>query len=269
MQELVNALARFWESLGLDQWPSVGRLAAAMDPEAWTLVALLTGAVVVGIFFTATTRRSFLRSDEVEATPELLLARVKQDPTRLSPMAVVSRLGAEATLELLEYGDQIRTTDWRYKWSSVREELLRLLSQQNAFGPAYALARYYRSTDAQEPDTIRIRRTALIHKLGTLRHLEPDNEGNPAALRVRCHPAEVEGDLGFDGPTQWLLPDEPAPPPMGPLIEMDPIEFRTLQDAELHLHIRRTPVVGGGFRLQLHKRRNMWVVVEDETEWAA
>jgi hypothetical protein len=133
------------------------------------LVVLLTGAVAVGVFFTATTRRSFLKVDEVDATPELLLARVKQDPTRLSPIAVVSRLGAEATLELLEYGDQIRTTDWRYKWSSVREELLRLLSQQNAFGPAYALARYYRSTDAQEPDTIRIRRTALIHKLGTLR----------------------------------------------------------------------------------------------------
>lgn len=269
MQELVDALWRFWQSLGLDQFPSFGRLVEAMDPVAWTLVGLLAGAVIVGVFFTVTTRRSFLKTDEVEATPDLVLARLKQDPTQLSPVAVVSRLGAEATLELLEYGDQIRTNDWRYKWSSVREELLRLLSQQNAFGPTYALARYYRSTDAQEPDTIRIRRTALIHKLGALRHLEPDSEGNPASLRVRCHPAEVEGDLGFDGSTQWLLPDEPAPIPEGPLIEMDPIEFRTLQDAELHLHVRRTPVVGGGFRLQLHKRRNMWVVVGDETEWAS
>ena len=62
------------------------------------------------------------------------------------------RLGADATLELLEYGDQIRTNEWRYKWSSVREELLGMLSQQNAFGPTYALARYYRSADKQEPD---------------------------------------------------------------------------------------------------------------------
>jgi hypothetical protein len=57
--------------------------------------------------------------------------------------------------------------------------LLDLLSQQNAFGPTYALARYYRSTDKQEPDTLRIRRTVLIHKLGQQRYLEPDASGNP------------------------------------------------------------------------------------------
>ncbi|NJR12854.1 hypothetical protein HC776_03105 [bacterium] len=97
----------------------------------------------------------------MEATPDILLARLKQDPSRLSPIAIVSRLGAEATLELLEYGDQIRTNEWRYKWSSIREELIRLLSQQNAFGPTHALARYYRSADRQEPDTLRIRRTVI------------------------------------------------------------------------------------------------------------
>lgn len=269
MQELVESFERFWSSLLPDRWPSFNQFVEAMDPVAWTLVALLIGAVAVGIFFSITTRRTFLRADEVEATPEMVLARLKQDPTRLSPVGIVSRLGADATLELLEYGDQIRTHEWRYKWSSVREELLRLLSQQNAFGPTYALARYYRSADNQEPDTLRIRRTALIHKLGTVRHLEPDADNNPAELRIRCHPAEVEGDLGFDGPTQWLLPDEPAPPPNGPVLEMDPIDFRTLQDAELHLHIRRTPMVGGGFRLQLQKRRNMWVVVEEEMEWVS
>jgi hypothetical protein len=269
MQELIDALQQFWERLDLNRFPSLARLVEAMDPVAWTLVALLAGAIGVGIFFSVTTRRSFFRQDEVEATPEMLLARLKQDPTRLAPVAIVSRLGAEATLELLDYGDQIRTHEWRYKWSSVREELLRLLSQQNAFGPVYALARYYRSADKQEPDTIRIRRTALVHKLGALRYLEPDAEGNPAELRIRCHPAEVEGDVGFSGPVQWLLPDEPAPPPVGPLIEMDPIEFRTLQDAELNLHIRRTPLVGGGFHLQLQKRRNMWVVVNEEMEWVS
>jgi hypothetical protein len=267
MQALLEALRRFWEQLELNRFPSLARLAAAMDPVAWTLVLLLLGAVGVGVFLSVSNRRSFLKADEVELTPEILLARLKQDPSRLSPVAIVSRLGAEATLELLEYGDQIRTHEWRYKWSSIREELIRLLSQQNAFGPTHALARYYRSADAQEPDTLRIRRTALVHKLGALRYLEPDTDGNPAELRVRSHPAEVEGDLGFDGTVRWLMPDEPAPPPSGPVIEMEPIEFRTLQDAEIHMHIRRTPMVGGGFRMQLHKRRNMWVVVNEEMEW--
>ncbi|HMN27570.1 MAG TPA: hypothetical protein PKE45_05385 [Caldilineaceae bacterium] len=269
MQDLIDTLRRFGEQLNFDQIPAPGRVLEVMDPVAWTLVTLLAGAVVVGLFLRLSTRRSFLKADEVEVTPKMVLARLKQDPTRLSPIAIVSRLGADTTLELLEYGDQIRTHDWRYKWSSVREDLLRLLSQQNAFGPTYALARYYRSADSQEPDTLRIRRTALIHKLGALRHLEPDADGNRAELRIRCHPAEVEGDLGFDGETVWLLPDEPAAPPVGPVIEMDPIDFRTLQDAELHLHIRRTPSVGGGFRLQLQKRRNLWVVVDEEMEWVS
>jgi hypothetical protein len=269
MQEWVDALVRFWESLSPQNWPSLGRVVEVMDPVAWTLVGLLVGAIGVGIFLSVTTRRAFLKRDDVEVSPAVMLARLKQDPTRLSPVAIVSRLGAEATLELLEYGDQVRANDWRYKWSQVREELLRLLSQQNAFGPTYALARYYRSTDAQEPDTLRIRRTALIHKLGALRRLEPDPDGQQAELRIRSHPAEVEGDLGFDGETHWLLPDEPAPPPNGPVIEMEPIDFRTLQDAELNLHIRRTPMVGGGFRLQLQKRRNMWVVVNEEMEWVS
>ena len=197
----------------------------------------------------------------------MTLARLKQDPTQLPPLAIVSRLGSEATLELLEYGDQTPTNEWRYRWGTVREQLIYLLSQQNAFGPTYALARYYRSEDTQEPDTLRIRRTALIHKLGLLRHLEADADGNPAQLRVRYHPAEVQGELGFSGETFWLLPDEPTPPPMGPLVEMEPIEFRTLQDAEIQLHIRRSPTVGGGFRLHLLKRRKMWVVVDEEIEW--
>jgi hypothetical protein len=269
MQWIFDTLQEFWANLQVERWPSWAQLVEAMDPVAWTLVVLLVGAVGIGIFLSVTTRRSFLRGDDVEATPDLVLARLKQDPTRLSPVAIVSRLGADATLELLEYGDQVRTNEWRYKWNGVREALLRLLSQQNAFGPTYALARYYRSTDTQEPDTLRIRRTALIHRLGTLRHLEPDPDGNPAELRIRSHPAEVEGDLGFEGPTHWLLPDEPAPPPAGPVVEMDPIDFRTLQDAELHLHVRRSPMVGGGFRLHLKKRRNMWVVVDEELEWVS
>ena len=267
MPNLSEAVQRFLEGLG--GFPAPDRILQSMDPVAWLLVVLFVGAIFVGVFFSLTTRRSFLKPDEVEATPEMLLARLKQDPTRLPPVSIISRLGAEATLELLDYGDQIRTNEWRYRWSSVREELLRLLSQQNAFGPTYALARYYRATDKQEPETLRIRRTVLIHKLGTMRYVEPDAEGHRAELRVRAHPAEVEGDLGFEGETRWLLPDEPAPPAQGPLIEMEPIEFRTLQDADLRLNIRRSPTVGGGFRLTLNKRHGFWVVLDEEIEWVS
>ena len=269
MPEIAGAVQRFWEQLQTDQAASATRLIQSMDPVAWLLVALMAGAMVVGVVLTVSTRRSFLKADDVEASPTVLLARVKQDPTRFSPQAIISRLGAESTLELLEYGDQIRTHEWRYKWSSVREELLRLLGAQNAFGPTYCLARYYRCTDKQEPDTLRIRRTALVHKLGLLRFVEPDAEGRFAELRIRAHPAEVQGDLGFEGETTWLLPDEPAPTPQGPFVEMEPIEFRTLQDADLRLNIRRSPTIGGGFRLTLNKRHGYWVVVDEEIEWVS
>lgn len=269
MPEFGELLRQWLDQLQLDSFPTLERIVASMDPIAWTLVGLLLGAVVVGVFFSLSTRRAFLSPDDTETTPEVLLARLKQDPTRLSPVAILSRLGAEATLELLEYGDQIQTKEWRYEWGRVREDLLRLLAQQNAFGPTYALARYYRSAETQEPDTIRIRRTALLHKLGRRAYLEPNAEGVDAQLRIRRHAAEVEGELGFEGTTYWLLADEPSPPADGPLIEMDPIEFRTLSDATLHLHIRRTPMVGGGFRLELKKRRKMWVVVDEQVEWVS
>ena len=269
MPDIAGAVQRFWEQLQTEQASSVTRLIQSMDPVAWLLVALMAGAMVVGVVLTVSTRRSFLKADDVEASPTVLLARVKQDPTRFSPQSIISRLGSESTLELLEYGDQIRTHEWRYKWSSVREELLRLLGAQNAFGPTYCLARYYRCTDKQEPDTLRIRRTALIHKLGLLRFVEPDAEGRFAELRIRAHPAEVQGDLGFEGETTWLLPDEPAPTPQGPFVEMEPIEFRTLQDADLRLNIRRSPTIGGGFRLTLNKRHGYWVVVDEEIEWVS
>ena len=244
MPDFTAGLQQFLESLNPSRWPSPAAWAQAMDPVAWVLVALLAGAVVVGVVFSVTTRRSFLRPDAHEYSPALVLARLKQDPTRLPPVSIISRLGSDATLELLEFGDQIRTNEWRYRWNSVREELLRLLAQQKAFGPTHALARYYRSTDKLEPDTLRIRRTVLIHKLGISRYVEPDSGGNFSELRVRAHPAEVEGDLGFEGETRWLLPEEPAPPVHGPLLEMEPIDFLTLQDVEVRLNIRRSPTVG-------------------------
>ena len=267
VQELLEIIRGWFEGWSLGELPSLPRLLGAMDPVAWTLVVLLLLALGTGIYFVTSTRRFFFRAVDVETTPEMLLARLKQDPERLSPVSIVSSIGAEATLELLDYGDQIQTKEWRYRWNGIREDLLHLLSQQNAFGPIYALARYYRSHDRQEPDTLRIRRTVLIHKLGVLRHVEPNSDGQPAQLRIRYHPAEVQGDLGFDGEVCWLMPDEPARPPAGPIVEMETIVFQTVNDAEITLHIQRTPTVGGGFRLQLQKRRHMWIVVAEEIEW--
>lgn len=269
MPDVSQAIQDLLERLDLNRFPSLARIVESMDTVAWTLVTLLAVAFALGIVLALSTRRTFLAPDQTESTPEMLLAQLKQDPTRLAPVAILSRLGAEATLNLFEYGDKVQSKEWRYKWNGVREELLRLLGQQNAFGPTYALARYYRSDDPQEPDTIRIRRTALVHKLGLGRRLEPNPDGHTSQLRIRCHAAEVQGDLGFDGETYWLMPDEPAPAADGPLIEMDPIEFRSLQEAELHMHIRRTPTVGGGFRLEFRKRRKMWVVVDEEVEWVS
>jgi hypothetical protein len=269
MEQLLEALRRFFEELGSNQFqfPPFSRIVDSMDAVAWILLGLLVGAMLLGVFFSLSTRRTFRRADDVESTPEVTLARLKEDPTPLPPLPIVSRLGAEATLDLLEYGDQVKEKEWRYRWGIVREELLRLLSQQNAFGPTYALARYYRSADTQEPDTLRIRRTVLIHKLGLLRTMEPDAQGNPAVLRIRSHPAEVQGNLGFAGDVQWLIEGQPAPPVRGPIIEMEPIEFRTLKDAEVQMNIQRSPVVGGGFRLRLQKRRKMWIVIEEEMDW--
>ncbi|MCB9139204.1 MAG: hypothetical protein H6642_12735 [Caldilineaceae bacterium] len=264
MQELWEALQR---ALQLDQVPSAARIVDSMDAVAWILVGLLAGAVILGVFFSLSTRRTFTRPDEVESTPEATLARLKEDPSYLPPLAIVSRLGAESTLELLEYGDRVDAKEWRYRWGIVREELLALLSRQNAFGPTYALARYYRSADTQEPDALRIRRTVLIHKLGILRRMEPDADGNPAVLRIRSHPAEVQGDLGFAGDVHWLMPGEPPPPAVGPVIEMEPVEFASLKAADVQINIRRSPVVGGGFQLHLEKRHKIWVVIDEEMDW--
>lgn len=269
MPEVSQTIQDLLERLDLNRFPSLARIVESMDIVAWTLVSLLAMAMILGLVLALSTRRTFITPDEPESTPDMLLQQLKLDPTYLAPVAILSRLGAEATLELFEYGDRVESKEWRYKWNGVREELLRLLGQQNAFGPTYALARYYRSDDSQEPDTIRIRRTALVHKLGVGRHLEPNPDGHSSQLRIRCHAAEVQGDLGFDGETYWLMPDEPAPAANGPLIEMDPIEFHTLQEAELHMHIRRTPTVGGGFRLEFRKRRKMWVIVSEEVEWVS
>lgn len=269
MEQLRSAIRAIFEALDLTGIPSAGTIVDSMDPVAWLLTGLLSAAMVVGVYFAVSTRRVYVDIYDAETAPDVLLEQLKQDPTLLVPADIIRKLGSEATLELLEFGDRADDPSWRYRWSSIRAELLDILSQQNAFGPIYALARYYRSEDKGEPDTVRIRRTALIHKLGVTRFLQPNEEGIPSELRIRHHPSEIIGDLGFQGPAIWLIPDEPAPAAQGPLLEMDPINFVTLEEVELNLHIRQTPMSGGGFRLSLRKRREMWIIADEQIEWAS
>lgn len=269
MRAILESIQQFFTSWDPANLPSMSSISGQMDVIAWVLAAMMVAAVGLGIFYSVGTRRRLPTVDDVDVSPDVLLKQLKRDPTLLPPSAILQKLGAESTLSLLEYGDQTDNKEWRFRWGSIRSELIDLLSSQNAFGPIHALARYYRSDNKDEPDTIRIRRTVLIHKLGVTRHLAPNSDGLPTELRIRCHPAEVVGDLGFNGTAVWLMPDEPASTPRGPLIEMEPIEFRTLNEVELNLHIRRTPTEGGGFRMQLNKRRDMWVITHEEMEWAS
>jgi len=262
-----SLLERILQTLGLGNFPSLQRIADSMDPIAWTLVLLLVGAVLMAVYFSLSTRYAFTRLESTEATPEILLFRLKQDPTHLTPQSILNRLGGEATLELLEFGDKMTTTSWRFQWSAIREELLRLLSRQNAFGPIHVLARYYQSTDTTEQDSLRIRRTVLIHKLGQRRYLEPAADGSPAQLRLHRHPAEQIGELGFDGPTIWLDEGQEIREADGPLVEMDVVEFATVEDATVRLRIQRTATAGGGFVLRLEKRRKHWIVINESIEW--
>lgn len=247
--------------------PTWDQIVASMDPLAWTFVLLLVGAVVLGVYVVYSTRHTFTVMDEVELTPEQWLERLQRDPTRLSPQAIINRLGADLTVELLIYGDDQAGIRWRATWEPVREELLRLLAQQEAFGTTYALARYYEGTDLEEPDTVRVRRTALIHLLGRRRHLDAGPDGTPAQLRIRRHPAEPIGDLGFDGPTLWLELDDEMPPAEGPGIEMDVIDFETVERASLHVTIYRGGTDAVGTTLYLHRRFKMWVVVDQVEDW--
>lgn len=269
MEQLRSIINSIIETLDLSRVPSFASIIESMDPVAWLLTGLLSAATVVGVYFAVSTRRTYVDIYDAETPPDVLLEELKLEPTLLPPQDIVRKLGAEATLELLEFGDRADDPAWRFRWGTIRNDLLALLSQQNAFGPIYALARYYRSEDKGEPDTIRIRRTALIHKLGVTRFLQPNEAGIPSELRIRHHPSEVIGDLGFSGPTIWLIPDEPAPVPQGPLLEMDPIDFLTLEEVEITLNIRQTPMSGGGFRLKMHKRRDMWIIVDEQIEWAS
>ena len=267
MSESQDQLEEMLGRLGLDRLPTFQQILDSMDPLLWTLVLLLSGALILGVFFAINTRYRFRGWQEVEAAPEFLLARLKQDPTYLTPASIINRLGADTTLNLLEYGDQITAAPWRSRWNRVREEILGLLSAQNAFGPVYALANYYLCVDTQEPDSMRIRRTALIHKLGQRRRLEPGEDGMLAQLRLVRHPAEQLGELGFEGPTIWLESGAESMAVEGPIIQMDTVRFETVDRAGVRVLIQRTPTVAGDFFLQLEKRHDMWVVVGERINW--
>ena len=86
---------------------------------------------------------------------------------------------------------------------------------------------------------MRIRRTALIHKLGQRRQLEPGADGMSAQLRLVRHPAEQLGELGFDGPTIWLESGAETMQVEGPIIQMDSVRFDTVDRAGVRVLIQR------------------------------
>lgn len=98
MQEILKSLQSFFEDWQWGEFPSLERLAEAMDPVAWTLVILpcwRSGLVSTSLwapvsFFCTPMMSSGHRS--------CCWLGLKQDPGRLSPVAIISRIGAEATL---------------------------------------------------------------------------------------------------------------------------------------------------------------------------
>ena len=79
MPDLSTAIQDFVQRLRL---PIPEGVLESTDFVGWVLVALVVVAVAVGISFSLTMRRSFLKPDALESSPALLLARIKQDPTR-------------------------------------------------------------------------------------------------------------------------------------------------------------------------------------------
>ena len=121
MSDSENRFEELLRRLGLNDLPTYQQILESMDPLLWALVLLLTGAVILGVFFALNSRYRFRDFQEAEAAPEILLARLKQDPTYLTPASIINRLGADTTLQLLEYGDQITVMPWRSRWNRVRE----------------------------------------------------------------------------------------------------------------------------------------------------
>ncbi len=255
-----------WEEWG--ESPSLAAWITAMDPVGWFMLSVGAMVLILGIGMQLLRQRGYGFASGAESMPNTLLDRLKQNPTYLSPTSILQQIGAERVLELLIYGDSIPDLVWGNRWTPVREELLRQMSAQHAFAPIHALVSYFHCTDTEEPASIRIRRTALIFKLGQRRYLPPGKDQIPAQLLVFTDGEEPTGELGFPGRIHWLRPEHRPQLQDGPMVELDPISFYGLDRASLQIRIYRSLLTGAGFRLSFTKVGQDWIVAREEMEWA-
>ena len=268
MDALRDFLARLLDREEWDSSLSLEALEAAMDPLAWLMVGFVMGTIGLALLFRLRPPAASREAMGAEAMPGSLLERLRQNPAYLTPAAILQRLGSELVLELLEHWDQVEDDQMSSRWPPVREELLRLLSAQHAFGPIRALMAYYRCTDQSEPASLRIRRTALIHKLGQRRTLPSLENQPPAQLMVFTDGQEPVGELGFQGRIHWLRPEHRPQMSDGPMVELDPISFHSLEAATIKVRIYRSLLVGSGFRLHFTRIGQDWIITKEELEWA-
>lgn len=268
MEELQLQIKQFldWEEWGGP--PSLNAWTTAMDPVAWTMLFVAISVLILGVGMQILRYRSRGHVASAENMPTAMLERLKRNPAGLAPNSILQQIGAERTLELLVYGDSIPDLAWINKWVPVREELLRQMGAQQAFATVQALMSYFHCTDASEPASLRIRRTALIYKLGQRRYLPPGEDQTSAQLLVFTDGEEPVGELGFPGRIHWLRPEHRPQFQDGPMVELDPISFYGLDRASLQIRIYRSLLAGAGFRLSFTKVGTNWIVAKEELEWS-
>jgi hypothetical protein len=245
---------------------------ASMTLTHWFFIGLLWLGLFTMLYLLAVRYSTRYADDwEVKQSPELLYETLRQRPDCMPPAEIVKVLGCEGTLNLLTEGDTHTEPGWRYRWAPIREGLLSTLSEQNAYAPVEVLSRYY-GVSRHMRDSVRIRRTVLVHKLGRALHVEPGENGTPACLVVQQDETEEETVIDFPGQVVWRCASHSEngsePLPLGPVIELGPIRYLTDDCAELEMQVRRGPLVGGGFQLRLERRRGHWIVVRDYLVWA-
>ncbi len=268
MEELQDQLERLLDWEAWSGPPSWAAWTLAMDPVAWIMVSVAALALILGVSMQIMRHSGGSYGGGAESMPYTLLERLQRNPAYLPSTAILQQIGAERALELLTYGDGIADLAWVNKWTPVREELLRQMSAQQAFAPVKALVAYFHCTDAAEPASVRIRRTALIYKLGQRRFLPPGEDQRPAQLMVFTDGEEPVGELGFPGRIHWLRPEHRTRLEDGPMVELDPINFYGLDKASLQIRIYRSLLTGAGFRLSFTRVGPDWIVTREEQEWA-
>lgn len=268
METLRDQLEQLLDWEAWDELPSWTAWVTAMDSTAWIMLGVAATVLMLGVFTQILRHGSGGYGGDAESMPDTLLERLRQNPAYLAPTSVLPQIGAERALELLTYGDSITDLAWVQRWTPVREELLRQMSAQHAFAPVKALVAYFHCTDASEPASIRIRRTALIYKLGQRRFLPPGEDQTPAQLLVFTDGEEPTGELGFAGRIHWLRPQYRPRLQDGPMVELDPINFYGLDRASLQIRIYRSLLTGAGFRLSFTRVGQDWIVTKEDLEWA-